>query len=266
MRLPSVRTLGIRSLAAAAAATFLFALTPACGSDGSGKAAPPTQSSTVEVPFQITTVYALEQKGDTDPTARARYYDAAQVLDIWGNAGTLALSPGDAAYADGKQLDVETRTETLGTLRVDYSQTIPKGKPNYLFELRRPKETISATIPAPEAFTVAAKEYAPGQIEITWAPTLKDARVSLVAVAKDACAVLEKGTIEHKITDDGRSLWSAESFRSPDRDCTFDIEVERRVRTAAPSLWKKGSTQLPANRVDVELVRTETVSVTLAKR
>ena len=74
-------------------------LLSACGSDGSGKTAPPTQSNTVAVPFQITTVYALEQKGDTDPIARARYYDVTQVLDVWGNAGRRRSVAGPCAGA-----------------------------------------------------------------------------------------------------------------------------------------------------------------------
>lgn len=201
-------------------AALSFAFASGCGSDGSGNVAPPTQSSTVEVPFQITTVYALEQKGDADPIARARYYDAAQVLDIWGNAGTLALSPGDGAYADGKKLDIETRTEALGTLRVDYSQTIPKGKPSYAFELRRPQETISATIPAVEAFTLQTDEFAPGQFRIEWSPIQKGAKVSVVVVAKSACAVFEEGMIESNADDRGMTT----GLRSP---------FARRRRTAS---------------------------------
>lgn len=238
----------------------------ACGSDGSGKAAPPTQSNTVEVPFQITTVYALEQKGDTDPIARARYYDVTQVLDIWGNAGTIALSPGDAAYADGKQLDIETRTETLGTLRVDYSQTIPKGKPSYLFELRRPKESISATIPAPDAFAVKATEYSPGVVRIDWAPVKKNAKISVLLAALNGCALFEKGALVNTVDDTGTYTWTAETYRSPSQDCEFEIQVERRFRTTAPATWKKGTTSLPTNGVNVEHLRTEVTPFTLKQR
>lgn len=238
----------------------------ACGSDGSGKASPPTQSSTVEVPFQITTVYALEQKGDSDPTARARYYDAAQVFDVWGNAGTIALSPGDAAYADGKKLDIETRTEVLGTLRVDYSQVIPKGKPSYVFELRRPDEVISANIPAPEAFTLEVDEYAPGLVKIDWSPVQKDAKVSVLLVAKNGCALFDKGALANTVDDTGTYTWVAESFRSSTKDCDFEIQVERRFRSTAPARWKKGSTEIPTNGVHVEGLRIETVSLTLKRR
>lgn len=241
-------------------------LLSACGSDGSGKTAPPTQSNTVAVPFQITTVYALEQKGDTDPIARARYYDVTQVLDVWGNAGTIALSPGDAAYADAKQLDIETRTAVLGTLRVDYSQTVPKGKPSYLFELRRPNETISATIPAPEAFVLNASESAPGLVRIEWAPVKKDAKVTVQLVTKNDCALLEKGALASTVDDTGAYTWSAESYRSSTKDCEFEIQVERRSRTTVSSRWKKGSTELPANAINVELLRTETKIITLKKR
>lgn len=238
----------------------------ACGSDGQGKTAPPTQSDTVEVPFQITTVYALEQVGDTDPIARARFYDAAQVFDVWGNAGTIALSPGDAAFADGKQLDIETRTEVLGTLRIDYSQTIAKGKESVLFELRRPGESIEADVPAPEPFTVVAEDSGGGLVHIEWSPVQKDSKVTVLLVAKNGCALFDKGTLANTVDDRGSHTWSAESFRSTTKDCEFDIQVERRRHFSAPARWKRGSTTIPTNGVHVEQKRTESTSLTLARR
>ena len=245
---------------------ILFAFAPGCGSDGSGKTAPPTQSSTVEVPFQITTVYALEQKGDSDPIARARYYDVTQALDVWGNAGTIALSAGDAAYADGKKLDIETRTELLGTLRVDYSQTVPKDKPSYLFELRRPNETISATIPGNEALALKVVEFPRGVVTIDWGPPKKGAKVSVLLIAKNGCTLFGKEAIADNVDDPGTTTWSAESSRSSTKDCEFEIQVERRVRSAAHARWKKGATELPTTDVSFELVRTEVAPVTLSKR
>lgn len=232
---------------------------------GCSSAQPPTQSNTVEVPFQITTVYALEQKGNADLTARARYYDALQTLDVYGNAGTIALSPGDAAFADGQHLSVETRTQTLGALRVDYSHTITPGKPSYLFELRRPKETISATIPAPEAFSGTVTETSPGSVKIDWAPVSKNAKVSILLIAKNGCALFDKGAIANNMMDGGTYTWEASTFRSKTQDCDFEIQIERRTQTTAASKWKKGTTELPANIVNVELVRTELIPFRLTK-
>lgn len=241
-----------------------------CG-DGSGKAPPPTQSDTVQVPLQITTVYALEQTDDGDYTARARYYDALQIFDWAGNAGTIALSPGDAAFAAGTRLDIETRTETLGTLRVDYSQTIPKGEQDYLFELRRPEETISATLVPPTPFTMTIVDNASKGgtgVTIAWEPVARGAKVSILAKTETpGCALFEEGGLTVQPVDDtGKHEWvNAESFRQA-HDCPFDITVERRERTVRPATWKKGTLAIPTNGVHAESVRKSTVRLTLLRR
>lgn len=243
------------------------ALLAACGD-----AAPPTQSDTVKVPFQITTVYALEQLEDGDYTARARYYDVLQTWDWAGNAGTIALSPGDAAFADGTRLDVETRTETLGTLRVDYSQTIPKGKRSYPFELRRPKETISASILPPTPFTLTVVDNWDGRrgtgVSIAWEPPVEGATVMILAKTETAgCALFEEGGLTlQPVQDVGKFDWAtAESFRQ-EHDCPFEITVERRERGTRPATWRSGDLEAPTNGVNAEAVRTAARRFVLVKR
>lgn len=236
-----------------------------CGDPGEA-----TPSSSVEVPFQITSVYALEQADDGDLVARARYYDALQTFDWTGNAGTIALAPGDAAFADGVHLATETRTETLGVLRVDYSQTIPKGKAAYVFELRRPSETISASIPAPTPLTLTIVDNAAKGgtgVTLSWEPKVAGAKVSITAKTESAgCALFDEGTLTLQPEDDtGAYQWpQAESFRSNDtRTCTFDVTVERRERTIQPARWRKGKLDVPTNGVHAEAVRRTTGRVTL---
>lgn len=251
-------------------AYFALAAVAAVAGCSSGKAPPPTQSNTIETPFQINTLYALEQTDDGEVTARARFYDVLQAFDWSGNAGTIALSPGDTAWADGKPLDVETRTEIAGALRVDYSQKIPKGKALSVFELRRPNETITASIPAPEPLTVTVTDHGITGVSIAWTPVVKDAKVLvLLKTTSQGCALFsESGLTPTSIPDAGAYEWrNADQFRSNDtRQCSYVVTVERRVQGTRSATWKKGTNpEVPTNGVHYETVRRGTKAFDLPK-
>ncbi len=209
---------------------------------------PATESSTVENPYQLTTVYALEQLDDgPDYVARARYYNAAEILDIWGNVGTIALSPGDAAYVDDVRLDIETRTNTLGTLRVDYSQKVPKKKPSYRFELRRPDgDVYAATIPAPPPpLDVKLDTASSTEVTASWS-ALPDAQIT-AQMKSDTCAVqmrAEPPVDGKRDVDTGRRTFSV-SLSANQASCRVEITIERRAKTSVTGSWTKNGRGQP---------------------
>jgi hypothetical protein len=230
--------------------------------------APPTESSTIVVPYQITTQYSLEQDGDNDLTARARYYDSLQFFDWFGNEGTIELSPGDHAYADGKPLDIETKSTLAGKLRVDYSQTIATGKDAYTFELRRPNdEAVRCQVPAPEPMEVSASDTVAFAV-LSWKPVLEGATVEVeLATDQVGCgpAVLV-GPIATNVADEGRYQFDPLPYRSADHECTYGVAVRRRHQGSTSSTWRRGSTELPGNSIYVATTRTDRTTLTLAKR
>lgn len=228
----------------------------------------PTPSSDIGVPYQLTTYYALERTDDGPYTARARYYDALQAFDWSGNAGTIDLSPGDQAFADGVALSTRTRTNTLGALRIDYAQSIPVGKPTYLFELRRPKETIEHTVPAPDPMTITSVSERDGITGVLdWSPAVKDAKVTISMTTSDAGCLLVAGDLGSNLRDTGHFEWSTVSYHVPDHDCTFVLTIARTLqKSAVPGRWKRDGQTIPANGAYVEHIARRSVSFVTKKR
>lgn len=227
----------------------------------------PTPSESVEVPYRLTTYYALEQTEDDDYTARARFYDALQFFDWAGNAGTLALTGGDAAYADGIHLAKETRTSHGTGQRVDYSAFIPAGKGEYLFEFRRGNgDVIEAKIPAPENFDITQVTDNGYRAEIKWEPAVKDAKVTLTIDTEDTGCLLVAGDLARNIDDRGTYDWLSLQQHSRLNDCNYVITIERRVRTNRPANWIRQGQKIPANGVYVEHIRTRRVKLLMKQR
>jgi hypothetical protein len=220
--------------------------------------APPTPSDQIVVPYQFNLEFSLEHEPDADYTARARLYDIAQAYDVLGNAGTIELTGGDAVFADGTELDIETRTTFLGTLRVDYSQTVPFGKGAYPFELRRPDdEQIAAEIPIPDPFDVVGLGDVawdePGR-DLTWTPVIPGATIDIAIRALDeGCLTVlggeEWGHVILNLQDTGAYRLETDVYHSTERDCPFELRMTRRYVHGVPGTWHVEGTDLPANDV-----------------
>jgi len=227
----------------------IFGVLTACEAD------PPTQSDTLVVPWQFNIEFSIEEEADQDYTARARLYDIAQSYDITGNAGTIQLSEGDAVFADGIELDIETQTEILGTLRVDYSQSLPKTQDSYLFELRRPdNERIEGTIPIPERFDVAEIgdiDHRDLPVDLTWEPVIEGATVdiSILPVTDDCLTVIGGGAggVVQGLSDVGSYAFGDLNYHATDHDCTYELIFTRRAVSPVPGRWFKNDGELPAN-------------------
>jgi hypothetical protein len=231
---------------------------------------PPTPSDAIVVPYQFNLEFALEQDQALEGTytARARLYDIAQAYDVLGNAGTIELTGGDAVYADGIELDIETRTVIGPTLRVDYSQDLAAGQDAYVFELRRPDdERIEATIPTPHPFDVAE----PGEIawedpwaDLTWGPVVPGATVDLhIRPLDDGCLTViggDVGDVALGLDDTGAYRMDTNVYHSPDHDCTYELILARRFVEAVPGTWHRSGNELPAN--DVWAIGLHTVRTT----
>ena len=217
---------------------------------------PPTQSDTIVVPWQFNIEFSIEEDDDLeDYTARARLYDIAQAYDVAGNAGTIQLSEGDAVFADGIELDIETQTEILGALRVDYSQRLPKTADSYLFELRRPDdERIEGTIPVPEPFEVAEIGEIDAMdlpVELTWEPVIEDATIdiSILPVTDDCLTVIGGGAghVVQALPDEGSYAFGDNAYHAVDHDCTYELIFTRRAVSTVPGRCYKDGGELPAN-------------------
>ena len=154
-------------------------LTLMCGCQGTPD--PPTPSDAIVVPYQITMEYKIEADDQGNVVALARYYDALQVLDWAGNAGTLELTGGDAAFVNGVELSDVTHHVLGSTLRVEYSQMIEPAD-EYLFELRRPnnKGTFKTRLPSPTPLTMTFSESGNSLGQINWEPKVGDSTVNIL--------------------------------------------------------------------------------------
>lgn len=218
---------------------------------------PPTPSDSIVVPYQFNIEFAIEVDGPDDYTARARLYDIVHSYDVTGNAGTIELAGGDSLFADGVELDIETRSTFLNTLRVDYSQSIPTGKDEYLFELRRPDdERIEATIPIPDPFDIAEI----GRVEdprrgttITWSPVVEGATVDiLLEPLDDGCLTVIGGgptDLARDVKDTGEFEFDTDVYHSPDHDCRYELTLSRRAVAPVRGRWFRDGEELPANDV-----------------
>ncbi len=218
---------------------------------------PPTPSDQIVVPYQFNLEFSLEAEPGLDHIARARLYDIAQAYDVLGNAGTIELTGGDAVYADDIALDIETRTTTLGMLRVDYSQGVPAGEADYRFELRRPDdERIEADIPAPDPLEVAPVgdvRWDEPWAELTWTPVVEGANLDIgIRPVTDDCLIVvgdEVGDVVNGLDDIGSYRFDTDVYHSLDHDCTYELVFTRRFVGSAPGTWHVDGQDLPANNV-----------------
>ncbi len=226
---------------------------------------PPTASSSVNNPFQLTTVYTLEDDGTGgDYVARARYYDALGLFDIWGNVGSVALSGGDLAFVDSTPLDTETRLDVGGAKRVDYSHKIGRGKPSYVFELRRPNDEVySATIPAPsQPLVVETKSDPVGTITAKWTP-VPDANL-IARATSDVCSTSVETPDGNRERDMGAS--TVRVRYTAGQQCTVELTIERRTKVSVAARWlKKGKEQLPSPGVWAETLAVSSTKVVMTK-
>src|SRR5690242_20477779 len=202
---------------------------------GGCEVAPPTPSDQIEVAWQFNLEFSLEQEAEDAYTARARLYDIAQAYDVFGNAGTIELTGGDAVFADDIALDLETRTTVLSTLRVDYSQAVPAGKPEYEFELRRPDdEQIAAMIPIPDAFDVTPigdVAFQDSAIDLTWTPVIEGSTIDIgIQPLDDDCLIVvgsDVGDVAKQLDDTGTYRLDTDIYHSLDHDCAYDLVFTR---------------------------------------
>ena len=217
-----------------------------------------TPSDQIEYAWQFNIEYAIEQEAGLDHTARARLYDIAQAYDFAGDAGTIELSEGDAIFADGIELDIETHTMWLDILRVDYSQSIPPGADSYPFEFRRPDdELIATTIPIPEPFEVDDIGDLPHDLTsehaLTWSPIIEGATVDITILPlTDGCLTLidgQPGAVATRIEDVGSFDLDHDLYHALDHDCTYELSFVRRHVHTEPASWYRDGAELPANDI-----------------
>ena len=254
----------------------------ACGgsskqNDAGPPPSPPVKSQTVLVPFQLTSVYKLEQDGDGDFTATASFYDATRTWDLFGAGGGVELTGGDAVYCDGLPLDTKTTTQVGGLVGVEYSRTIPKGKTAYRFELRRPEydETLYVDVAVPEPFQIVTGPFAvtlaSGSMNLAWQPiTTQGATMTIIAVHKTGtcgyAVITDETVIRDALPDTGSVSLTPTDFATPQNNaaCVDDIRVERRLAQQSGGHTTVGGFDVSgAADIRIGLVHRETTSVTV---
>jgi hypothetical protein len=235
------------------------------------------KSQALVVPFQLISVYKLEQDGDGDYVAKASFYDETRAWDLFGAGGGVQLTGGDAVYCDGLPLDTQTTSQVGGLVGLEYSRTIPKGKLAYRFELRRPEydETIYVDVAVPEPFQFVTGPFAvtpaSGSMVLAWQPiTARGATMTIIAVHKTGTcgyAVYTTQTvIRSDMPDTGSISFTPTDFATPQNNapCVDDIRVERRLAQQSGGHITVGGVELPGVAdIRIGVVHGETTSVTV---